>query len=59
VLLGYSLGKSQELLRGLADAGLPIVLHESVFTLTQFTNDSANSFPVTKNSEANPPPAAC
>src|SRR5262245_26502981 len=35
VLLGYSLGKSQELLRGLADAGLHIVLHESLCKLTR------------------------
>jgi DNA ligase-1 len=31
VLLGYSLGKSQELLCGLGDAGLPLMLHGAVF----------------------------
>jgi len=30
VLLGYSLGKSQELLCGLGEAGLPLMLHGSV-----------------------------
>ena len=45
VLLGYSLGKSQELLRGLADAGLPIVLHESVFKLTQIYERLGQTFP--------------
>lgn len=35
VLLGYSLGKSQELLCGLADAGLPLALHPQVLKLTE------------------------
>lgn len=34
VLLGYSLGKSQELLCRLADVGLPLVLHPQVQKLT-------------------------
>jgi DNA ligase-1 len=45
VLLGYSLGKSQELLRGLADAGLPIVLHEAVHKLTQIYEEFGQRFP--------------
>ncbi len=45
VLLGYSLGKSQELLRGLADAGLPILLHDSVFKLTQIYERLGQTFP--------------
>ena len=35
LLLAYSLGKSQELLCGLAGAGLPFVLHESVWEMTR------------------------
>lgn len=45
VLLGYSLGKSQELLRGLADAGLPIMLHETVHKLTKVYEQLGQSFP--------------
>jgi DNA ligase-1 len=45
VLLGYSLGKSQELLRGLADAGLPIMLHASVHKLTKVYEQLGQSFP--------------
>jgi DNA ligase-1 len=45
VLLGYSLGKSQELLRGLTDAGLPILLHESIFKLTQIYERLGQTFP--------------
>src|SRR2546426_5782754 len=45
VLLGYSLGKSQELLRGLADAHLPITLHESFFKLTQIYERLGQTFP--------------
>ena len=45
LLLCYSLGKSQELLRGLADAGLPIMLHETVHKLTQVYEQLGQSFP--------------
>ncbi len=45
VLLGYSLGKSQELLRGLAEAGLSIVLHTSVLKLTQIYERLGQKFP--------------
>ena len=45
VLLGYSLGKSQELLCGLADAGLPLMLHGTVFRLTQVYEQFGQCFP--------------
>lgn len=45
VLLGYSLGKSQELLCGLADAGLPLVLHGTVHRLTQIYEQFGKCFP--------------
>lgn len=45
VLLGYSLGKSQELLCGLAQAGLPLMLHEQVYQLTELYKAFGHSFP--------------
>ncbi len=45
VLLGYSLGKSQELLCGLAEAGLPIVLHGTVHKLTRIYEQFGQTFP--------------
>ncbi len=45
VLLGYSLGKSQEMLRGLANAGLPIMLHEQVDKLTRIYEEFGRRFP--------------
>ena len=45
VLLGYSLGKSQELLRGLTDAGLPVLLHKSVYELTRIYEQLGQTFP--------------
>ena len=45
VLLGYSLGKSQELLCGLGDAGLPIMLHGTVFKMTQIYEQFGQCFP--------------
>ena len=45
VLLGYSLGKSQELLCGLAEAGLPIVLHGTVHRLTKIYEQFGQCFP--------------
>ena len=45
VLLGYSLGKSQELLCGLAEAGLPIVLHGAVHKLTKIYEQFGQCFP--------------
>jgi DNA ligase-1 len=45
VLLGYSLGKSQELLRGLAEVGAPIMLHGAVYNLTKIYEQLGQSFP--------------
>jgi DNA ligase-1 len=45
VLLGYSLGKSQELLCGLGDAGLPLMLHGTIFKLTQIYEQFGRCFP--------------
>jgi len=45
VLLGYSLGKSQELLSGLGDAGLPIMLHGAVWKLTSIYEQFGQCFP--------------
>lgn len=35
VLLGYSLGKAQEIICALADAGFPVMLHSSVWDMTE------------------------
>ncbi len=45
VLLGYSLGKSQELLRGFTGAGLPILLDGSVHKLTRIYEQLGLTFP--------------
>lgn len=45
VLLAYSLGKSQELLRGLADSGLPISLHSAVVKMTRLYEQCGMTFP--------------
>ena len=45
VLLGYSLGKSQELLCGLEAANLPIVLHGTVHKLTKIYEQFGKCFP--------------
>lgn len=45
VLLGYSLGKSQEVLCALGDAGLPLVLHGSIFRLTRIYELFGHCFP--------------
>lgn len=52
VLLGYSLGKSQELLCGLGDAGLPIMLHGAVHRLTQIYEQFGQCFPKHERYEA-------
>jgi DNA ligase-1 len=52
VLLGYSLGKSQELLCALADAGLPIMLHDSVHKLTQVYERLGRRFPAYERFDA-------
>src|SRR6266567_1539285 len=45
VLLGYSLGKSQELLCSLGDEGLPLMLHGAVYKLTQIHEQFGQCFP--------------
>lgn len=45
VLFGYSLGKSQELLAGLAAAGLPVMLHPQTLRLTKIYETFGLSFP--------------
>jgi len=45
VLLGYSLGKSQELLCGLGNAGFPLMLHGSVWKLTRIYEQFGQCFP--------------
>ncbi len=45
VLLGYSLGKSQEILSALHGAGLPIMLHKSVVKITRLYEELGVLFP--------------
>ena len=45
VLLCYSLGKSQEVLRALAPAGLPVMLHKQTFFLTRIYEQLGVTFP--------------
>ncbi len=45
VLLGYSLGKSQEILLGLKDAGLPVMLHAQAAKLTRIYESFGLVFP--------------
>ena len=45
VLLGYSLGKSQELLCCLGEAGLPLMLHGTVHRLTKVYEQFGQCFP--------------
>jgi DNA ligase-1 len=45
VLFGYSLGKSQEILSGLADAGLPIMLHPQTAKMTRIYEELGQTFP--------------
>jgi DNA ligase 1 len=45
VLYGYSLGKSQELLRGLAEARLPVMLHPQTWSLTKVYEELGIAFP--------------
>ena len=52
VLLGYSLGKSQELLCGLAGAGLPIMLHAQIHKLTEIYRELGHTFPAYEKFEA-------
>lgn len=52
VLLGYSLGKSQEILCGLGEAGLPLMLHSTVFRLTEIYQQFGQCFPAYEKYEA-------
>ena len=45
MLLGYSLGKSQELLHGLNGAGLPLMLHAAIEKMTRIYEQLGHSFP--------------
>ena len=45
VLLCYSLGKSQEVLRALAPAGLPVMLHDDTLRLTRICEQLGLKFP--------------
>jgi DNA ligase-1 len=45
VLFGYSLGKSQELLCGLAEARLPVMLHPQTLRLTRIYEELGITFP--------------
>jgi DNA ligase-1 len=45
VLLGYSLGKAQEILCALAQAGHPVMLHKSILELTDHMADWLRSLP--------------
>lgn len=45
ILLGYSLGKSQEILCALARAGLAPMLHEAVFRMTEIYRELQPGFP--------------
>lgn len=45
ILYGYSLGKSQELLGGLAGAGLPIMLHAQTWKISRLYEEMGVVFP--------------
>ncbi len=45
VLFGYSLGKSQELLSSLSEAGLPVMLHPQAARLTAIYEEAGVAFP--------------
>jgi Cft2 family RNA processing exonuclease len=45
VLLGYSLGKAQEIVRIILDAGLTAMLHESVWKMTELYRELCADFP--------------
>lgn len=52
VLLGYSLGKAQEVLCALADAGVPVMLHSSVMEMTQVLREHLGNLPEFKPFDA-------
>ncbi len=51
LLLGYSLGRSQELLRGLAGTGLPVVVHDAAHKLTTVYAELGWEFPAYESME--------
>lgn len=58
VLLGYSLGKSQELLRGLAEAQLRVYLHEQVHRMTLIYQELGQDFPAFEKLSGPPEPGS-
>jgi DNA ligase-1 len=52
ILYGYSLGKSQELLASLAEAGLPVMLHPQTLRLTRVYEELGLTFPAYRAFEA-------
>lgn len=52
VLYGYSLGKSQELLCGLAEARLPVMLHPQTLRLTRIYEEMGMAFPAYRDFSA-------
>lgn len=52
VLFGYSLGKSQELLSGLAAARLPVMLHPQTLRLTRIYEELGLGFPAYREFDA-------
>jgi Cft2 family RNA processing exonuclease len=56
VLLCYSLGKSQELLRGLIDLERPILLHRETERLTRIYEEFGHSFPAHRIADLSTPP---
>lgn len=52
VLFGYSLGKSQELLCGLAEARLPVMLHPQTARLTRIYEELGIVFPAWRDFDA-------
>jgi len=52
VLLCYSLGKTQEVLRGLAPTGLPIMLHREAARLTRIYEQCGVTFPPWRDFDA-------
>lgn len=56
VLFCYSLGKSQQLLHGLADMPLPILLHPETARLTRIYEEFGRAFPAYRIAESHIPP---
>lgn len=52
VLLGYSLGKAQEILCALADVGVPVMLHPSVMEMTEAVRPLLGRLPELKPFDA-------